>query len=143
MTFATPDADVLNWVIRLPEPVPLELPVASMPRAIVPPPRDENRAKSLALLLTKKFEPVAETVPGYEATIWLGIMAPKGTPKEIVDKLNGEITKAANSPEMKAEWGKQGALAMSMSPDQFEQYLKQDIEKWARVVKISGARQDR
>jgi tripartite-type tricarboxylate transporter receptor subunit TctC len=82
-------------------------------------------------------------VPGYEATIWLGIMAPKGTPKEIVDKLNGEITKAANSPEMKAEWGKQGALAMSMSPDQFEQYLKQDIEKWARVVKISGARQDR
>jgi tripartite-type tricarboxylate transporter receptor subunit TctC len=82
-------------------------------------------------------------VPGYEATIWLGIMAPKGTPREIVDKLNAEITKAANSAEMKTEWGKQGALAMSMSPDQFEQYLKQDIEKWARVVKISGARQDR
>jgi tripartite-type tricarboxylate transporter receptor subunit TctC len=82
-------------------------------------------------------------VPGYETTIWLGIMAPKGTPREVVDKLNAEITKAANSPDMRAEWAKQGAVAMSMKPDEFEQYLKQDIEKWAKVVKTSGARQDR
>jgi len=81
-------------------------------------------------------------VPGYEATIWLGIMAPKGTPKEIVDKLNAEITKAANSPETKAEWARQGAVAMSMKPDEFDKYLRQDIEKWAKVVKISGAKQD-
>ena len=87
---------------------------------------------------------VAEAgVPGYEATIWLGIMAPKGTPKDIVDKLNEEITKAANSPEMKAEWAKQGAVAMRMRPDTFERFLKLDIEKWARVVKVSGAKQDR
>jgi len=81
-------------------------------------------------------------VPGYEATIWLGIMAPRGTPKEVVDKLNAEITRAANSPETKAEWAKQGAVAMSMTPDQFDKYLRQDIEKWAKVVKISGAKQD-
>jgi tripartite-type tricarboxylate transporter receptor subunit TctC len=81
-------------------------------------------------------------VPGYEATIWLGIMAPKGTPKEVVDKLNAAITRAANAPETKAEWAKQGAVAMSMNPDEFDKYLRQDIEKWAKVVKMSGAKQD-
>jgi tripartite-type tricarboxylate transporter receptor subunit TctC len=86
---------------------------------------------------------VAEAgVPGYEATIWLGIMAPRGTPKEIVDKLNAEITKAANAPETKAEWARQGAVAMSMRPDTFERFLKLDIDKWARVVKVSGAKAD-
>ena len=82
-------------------------------------------------------------VPGYEATIWLGIMAPKGTPQAIVDRLNSEIRKAVNSPEIKAEWAKQGAVGMDMSPGQFEKYLHQDIEKWAKIVKISGAQQDR
>jgi tripartite-type tricarboxylate transporter receptor subunit TctC len=82
-------------------------------------------------------------VPGYESTIWLGIMAPTGTPRAIVDKLNAEITRITNSPDIKAEWAKQGAVAMTMTPQQFDQYLRHDIEKWARVVKISGARQDR
>jgi tripartite-type tricarboxylate transporter receptor subunit TctC len=81
-------------------------------------------------------------VPGYDAVIWLGIMAPKGTPKDIVDKLNAEITRATSAPELRAEWGKQGATAMNMRPDTFERFLKMDIEKWARVVKISGARAD-
>jgi tripartite-type tricarboxylate transporter receptor subunit TctC len=81
-------------------------------------------------------------VPGYEATIWLGIMAPKGTPREVIEKLNAEITKAANAPATKAEWAKQGAVAMSMRPEEFDQYLRQDIEKWAKVVKISGAKAD-
>jgi len=82
-------------------------------------------------------------VPGYEATIWLGIMAPKGTPQPIVDRLNAEIRKAVNSPEIKAEWAKQGAVGMDMSPEEFEKYLHRDIEKWAKIVKISGAQQDR
>jgi len=81
-------------------------------------------------------------VPGYESTIWLGIMAPKGTPRAIVERLNNEITRVVNSPEMKAEWAKQGAVSMAMSPEEFDKYLRQDIEKWARVVKISGAKQD-
>ena len=81
-------------------------------------------------------------VPGYEATIWLGIMAPTGTPKPIVEKLNAEITRIVNTPEMKAAWEKQGAVPMSMSTSEFDKYLREDIEKWARVVRISGARPD-
>jgi tripartite-type tricarboxylate transporter receptor subunit TctC len=81
-------------------------------------------------------------VPGYEAVIWLGIMAPAGTPKAIVDKLNAEITRIVSTPEMKAAWEKQGAVPMTMSTGEFDKYLREDIEKWARIVKISGARPD-
>jgi len=79
-------------------------------------------------------------VAGYEAVIWLGIMAPAGTPKAIVDRLNAEITKAA--AENREAWLKQGAAPMSMSPEEFGRFLRDDIEKWARIVKISGARPD-
>jgi len=82
-------------------------------------------------------------VPGYDAVIWLGIMAPAGTPKAVVDRLNAEIRKIVEAPEMKAAWDKQGAVAMSMSPDEFGRFMREDIEKWARVVKISGAKADR
>jgi len=78
-------------------------------------------------------------VPGYEATIWLGIMAPKGTPTEIVNKLNAEITKVVNSPKVKDAWAKQGAVPMTMTPAAFGAFLEKDIAKWAKIVKISGA----
>jgi tripartite-type tricarboxylate transporter receptor subunit TctC len=78
-------------------------------------------------------------VPGYEATIWIGIMAPAGTPKPIVDKLNAEINKAISRPEMKTAWDRQGATPMTMSPVEFDAFLRKDIEKWAQVAKISGA----
>jgi tripartite-type tricarboxylate transporter receptor subunit TctC len=81
-------------------------------------------------------------VPGYEAVIWLGIMAPAGTPRAIVDRLNAEITRAVNSPEMKKTWADQGAVPMSMTADEFGNFMREDIEKWARIVKISGARPD-
>ena len=77
-------------------------------------------------------------VPGYEATIWLGIMAPAGTPKAIVDKLNAEINKAINRPDLKAAWDEQGAVPMVMTPSEFDAYLRKDIEKWGQVVKASG-----
>jgi tripartite-type tricarboxylate transporter receptor subunit TctC len=84
---------------------------------------------------------VAEAgVPGYEATIWLGLMTPKGTPQEIVDKLNTDIAAVMNRPDVKENWAKQGAVPMRMSPSEFEQYLRADIEKWAHVVKVSGAK---
>ena len=81
-------------------------------------------------------------VPGYEAVIWLGIMAPKGTPPAIVAKLNAEITKIVNRPEVRAEWAKQGAAPMSMTPEEFARYTADDIAKWERIVKISGAKPD-
>ncbi len=74
-------------------------------------------------------------VPGYEATIWLGVMAPANTPKAIVDKLNAEINKATQKPEVKAAWDKQGAVAMPMTPSEFDAYLRKDIEKWGKVVR--------
>jgi tripartite-type tricarboxylate transporter receptor subunit TctC len=79
-------------------------------------------------------------VPGYESTIWLGIMAPAGTPKAIVDKLNAEINKAISRPDVKEAWDKQGAVALVMTPAEFDAYLRKDIEKWAQVVKVSGAK---
>jgi len=81
-------------------------------------------------------------VPGYEAVIWLGIMAPAATPKPIVERLNAEIRKVVNNAEVKDAWAKQGAAPMNMSPDEFGQYMKEDIAKWANIVKISGAKVD-
>ena len=85
---------------------------------------------------------VAETVPKYEATIWLGFMAPKGTPADIVTKLNAEMRKIVNNPDVKTAWAKQGAVPMSMSVAEFDQYLNADIAKWANIVKVSGAKAD-
>lgn len=85
---------------------------------------------------------VAETVPKFEATIWLGLMAPKGTPAEVVNKLNAEVRKIVNNPDVKAAWAKQGAVPMSMSVSEFDQYLNADIAKWANIVKVSGAKPD-
>jgi tripartite-type tricarboxylate transporter receptor subunit TctC len=82
-------------------------------------------------------------VPGYEAVIWLGLMAPRGTPPAIVAKLNAEVSRIVARPEVKADWAKQGAAAMVMTPDAFTKYLNDDVVKWERVVKISGARADR
>ena len=90
--------------------------------------------------LTPDLPTVAETVPGYEATIWLGVMAPKGTPKEVISFLNTNINKVINKPEVKQIWLKQGAIPLVMTPDQFDAYLRKDIEKWANVVKVSGAK---
>jgi len=82
-------------------------------------------------------------VKGYETTIWIGIMAPAGTPRAIVERLNAEITKVVNRADVKAVWAKQGAVPLTMSVADYEKYLYADIAKWAKVVKISGARADR
>jgi tripartite-type tricarboxylate transporter receptor subunit TctC len=89
--------------------------------------------------LTPDIPTVAEAgVPGYEATIWLGIMAPTGTPQAIIDKLNAGIGKVVSAPETKALWAKQGAIPMVMSTSQFDAYLRGDIAKWADVIKKAG-----
>ncbi|HVF62557.1 MAG TPA: tripartite tricarboxylate transporter substrate binding protein [Casimicrobiaceae bacterium] len=109
----------------------------------------EGKVKALATSGTSRstvlpnVPTVSESgVPGYEATIWLGVMAPKGVPPAIVNRLNAEIVKIVSQPQVKDEWGKQGAVAMAMSPAEFEKYLNADIVKWERIVKISGAKPD-
>ena len=81
-------------------------------------------------------------VPGYEATIWLGVMAPKNTPKAIVDKLNEAISQIVGQVEVKQTWGKQGAVPMVMNPAQFDKYLNEDIAKWANVIKSANIKLD-
>ena len=80
-------------------------------------------------------------VPGYEATIWLGLMAPKHTPAPITARLNAEIGRIVGQAEVQRVWGLQGATALKMGVEEFGRYLQEDIAKWARIVKISGATQ--
>ena len=81
-------------------------------------------------------------VPGYESGIWLGLMAPAKTPRAVLEKLNAEVNKVIGSEETKAAWLKQGTFAMGMSIDQFDKFLREEIVKWAKVVKMSGAKVD-
>ena len=81
-------------------------------------------------------------VPGYEATIWLGIMAPKGTPKAVVDKLNEAVSKISSQPDIKQQWAKQGAAPLVMNPVAFDKYLQDDIAKWAGVIKSANIKLD-
>lgn len=90
--------------------------------------------------LTPDLPTVGETVPGYEATIWIGVMAPKGTPKEVITFLNTSINKVIELPAVKEVWLKQGAVPLVKTPVEFDAYLRKDIEKWAEVVKVSGAK---
>ena len=81
-------------------------------------------------------------VPGYEATIWLGLLAPKGTPKAITDKLNDAVSKISSLPEVRQLWVKQGAVPMVMTPAVFEKYLQDDVNKWAVVIKSANIKPD-
>jgi tripartite-type tricarboxylate transporter receptor subunit TctC len=73
-------------------------------------------------------------VPNYEATIWLGLLAPKGTPPAVVQRLNEAVTRITSQAEVQATWAKQGATAMTMTPAAFDQYIQEDIGKWAKVI---------
>jgi tripartite-type tricarboxylate transporter receptor subunit TctC len=79
-------------------------------------------------------------VPGYEATIWLGFMAPRGTPDAIIEKLYTEIGKIVQRPDVKASWANQGATPMVMKPAEFGEYINKDIQKWAKLIEMSGAK---
>jgi tripartite-type tricarboxylate transporter receptor subunit TctC len=80
-------------------------------------------------------------VPGYESTIWLGVMAPAKAPQAIIDVLNAEIRKIMARPDVKEAWANQGANPMLMTPAEFDKYLRADIDKWAKVVSLAGLAQ--
>ena len=76
-------------------------------------------------------------VPGFQATLWVGFMAPAGTPQPIIDKLNQEITKIVSRPDIKAAWEKQGAEPVTMTQPQFKAFMDAQIAKWAGVIKAN------
>ncbi|WP_409334670.1 Bug family tripartite tricarboxylate transporter substrate binding protein [Bradyrhizobium sp. AUGA SZCCT0124] len=102
----------------------------------------ENQVRALATT-GKSRSAVLSNVPtvteagvtGYEATIWLGLMAPAGTPQPIIEKLNAAVNAAVRRPEVEKFWAEQGAVPMTMTPEAFDKFLRADIVKWADVVK--------
>ena len=76
-------------------------------------------------------------VPGFQATLWVGFMAPAGTPEPIVEKLNREITKVVTRPDIKVAWEKTGATPVSMTQSNFKKFMDAQISKWADVIKAN------
>lgn len=119
----------------------------NMPSAL--PHAKGGKLKPLAVTSAKRFPgtpdipTIAEAgVPGYEASSWFGVLAPAGTPKEIVNKLSTEIAKALKTPEMTKRLEEQGAQAVGSTPEEFAAHIKAETAKWAKVVKESGATVD-
>ncbi len=81
---------------------------------------------------------VAETLPGYEATLWNSVLAPAATPRPIIARLNAEVVKAANSPEVKAKLNTAGQDVETGTPEEMGAFLEAEIKKWARVIKEAG-----
>ena len=86
---------------------------------------------------------VAEAgVPGYELAVWFGVLAPAGTPREIINRLNAEIVKALNSADIRDRFAKQGVEVKTSTPEQFSEFLKSEVARWAKVVKEAGIKGD-
>ena len=81
---------------------------------------------------------VAETVPGYEATTWYGLMVPRGTPKPVIDKLNGEFNKVLAMQDIIGRMTAAGFQAGGGSPEDFTRYMKAEIAKWSKVIKAAN-----
>ena len=79
-------------------------------------------------------------VPGYEADLWLGLVAPAGTPAPIVNRLYEETAKVLQRPDVRASFVQQGTEPIGSTPAQFGTFLKADVEKWGKVVRFSGAK---
>jgi tripartite-type tricarboxylate transporter receptor subunit TctC len=93
--------------------------------------------------ITPEMPTVSEAgVKGYEATIWLGLMAPAATPRPVLERLSAEVNKLVNAPEVKEAWAKQGAAPMGMSVDEFGKFLREDTQKWAKLVKETRMKVD-
>ncbi|HKB74570.1 MAG TPA: tripartite tricarboxylate transporter substrate binding protein [Burkholderiales bacterium] len=105
-----------------------------------------GKLRALAVTTSTRYQElpdvptVQETVPGYEATAWFGIVAPAGTPREVVMRINGEVNRALAHADVKEKLAQQGALARSWTPEEFGSFIHNEVVKWAKVVKASGAK---
>ncbi len=79
---------------------------------------------------------------GFEATVWVGLMAPRGVPANVIESLNDAVRKIVTDPEVKALWAQRGAQPLVMSPADFDRYIQADVAKWSKIVSISGAKPD-
>jgi tripartite-type tricarboxylate transporter receptor subunit TctC len=93
--------------------------------------------------LAPEIPTVSESgLPGFGFSVWIGVLAPAGTPKPIVDRLNTEITKIVTSPEVKERFAKQGVEVAPTTPDKFNAFLRQEVDRWGKVVRDAGIKAD-
>jgi tripartite-type tricarboxylate transporter receptor subunit TctC len=124
----------------------LQLAFSSVPTAL--PHIKTGRLKPLAVTRLSRsatlpdLPTVHETLPGFDISLWQGIVAPAGTPRAIVMKLNQQIAKSLHMPDLKSRLSAQGLDAVGNSPEQFAAYMKAEADKWAKIIKASGARPD-
>ena len=103
-----------------------------------------GRVRALGVTASKRVDSIpdvptiGETVPGYEATVWYGIAAPKGTPPEIVEKLNQAVNVVLANPKLQIRLAELGGEPMPMTPAEFGKLVADETEKWAKVVKFAG-----
>jgi len=81
-------------------------------------------------------------VPGYDLSVWFGVLAPAGTPRDIIQRLNVEIVKILQSPDVKERFLKQGVDVQTGTPEQFDAFVKAEVARWAKVIKDAGIRAD-
>ena len=107
-----------------------------------------GKLRALAVLGRERFDllpdvaTVAETLPGYEANTWAGIGVPRGTPPEIIERLNRVVNEGLAQPEIKARFADVGTVPMVLRPAEFRAYIAAEFEKWDKVVKVAGIRPD-
>jgi tripartite-type tricarboxylate transporter receptor subunit TctC len=85
--------------------------------------------------------PIGDTIPGYEARGWNGILAPAGTPKAVIDRLNREIVRVVRAPEFAQVLSGEGATAVGNSPAEFDAIIRADIAKWAKIIRENNIKQ--
>lgn len=108
-----------------------------------------GKIKALAVAATKRSPAFPDVptaaeagVPGYVVSTWYGLWAPKGTPKDVVDKMTAEVTKALNSPELKNSWLNNGSETPNLTGEVYGKFVTAEIKRWADVAKASGAKMD-
>ena len=107
-----------------------------------------GRLKALAVTTAKRVAglpdvpAIAETVPGYESSIWHGVLAPAGTPRPIVARLNAEIVAILALPEVKERFEREGAEPVGSAPEAFGTFIKSEIQKYAKLIRAAGIRSD-
>lgn len=108
-----------------------------------------GRLKAYAVTSAKRLTSLADVptvaesgVPGYEAVNWYGVLVPAGTPRDIVVRLNGDITKILKAPDVQARFASEGGDVVADTPEQFTAFIRKEIPKWTAVVKTAGVKVD-